>query len=94
LCNLRKSYGFHMVAQGADPLPSVLDAQPPYEIAVIKCEAEIAFYINRLPIFKWSDDGRQFGPRLNGGKIGFRQMAPLMAEYADLKASAVRKTES
>lgn len=93
-CNLRKSYGFHMVAQGADPLPSVSDAQPPYEILLVKCEGEIAFYVNRLPILKWTDDGRQFGPRLGGGKIGFRQMAPLIAEYADLKVTGVRKVDA
>lgn len=31
-CNLRKSYGFHLVAQGADPRPSVLDADGPYRL--------------------------------------------------------------
>ncbi|MEO1075144.1 MAG: DUF1961 family protein, partial [Bacteroidota bacterium] len=28
-------------------------------------------------------------PHLGGGKLGFRQMAPLMAEYADLEVRAV-----
>ncbi len=85
LCNLRKSYGFHMVAQGADPLPSVEDAQGPYQICVVKDGAAISFYINQLLIFNWQDDGHTYGPLLGEGKIGFRQMAPLIAEYADLK---------
>lgn len=88
-CNLRKSYGFHMVAQGADPLPSVEDAQPPYHIQLIKCGPEVAFSINELRILHWADDGQTYGPLLGGGKIGFRQMAPLMAEYANLQVHAV-----
>jgi hypothetical protein len=90
-CNLRKSYGFHMVAQGADPLPSVPDALPPYHCSLVKCGAEIAFSINDLSILTWTDDGQTYGPTLGGGKIGFRQMAPLIAEYANLEVYAVAK---
>lgn len=85
LCNLRKSYGFHMVAQGADPLPPVEDAQGPYQIGVVKDGSVISFFINQLLIFSWQDDGDTYGPVLEEGKLGFRQMAPLIAEYADLK---------
>lgn len=88
--NLRKSYGFHMVAQGADPLPSVIDADPPYHIKLMKNEGIISFLINELLVFTWKDDGQTYGPVLEGGKIGFRQMAPLIAEYANLKVSAIR----
>ncbi len=89
-CNLRKSYGFHMVAQGADPIPSVADATPPYRIQVVKHGADVAFSINELPIFAWRDDGTSYGPVLGGGKIGLRQMAPLVGEYANL---VVRRAE-
>lgn len=88
-CNLRKSYGFHMTAQGADPIPSVQDADPPYTIQLIKCGPEVAFTVNELPLLHFQDDGETYGPWLKGGKIGFRQMAPLMAEYANLKVQAV-----
>jgi hypothetical protein len=87
-CNLRKSHGFHLVCQGADPLPSVADATPPYRLTLVKCGPEVAFAINDLPIFRWRDDGR-FGPPLAGGQLGFRQMAPLIAEYANLQVTAV-----
>src|SRR5438105_1138404 len=83
VCNLRKSHGFHLVCQGADPLPSVADALGPYRVRLVKCRAEVAFFINELPIFHWTDDGQSYGPLLGGGKIGFRQMAPLIAEYAN-----------
>lgn len=89
-CNLRKSYGFHMVAQGADPLPSLADAQPPYRLTLVKCGPEVAFAVNDLPIFHWIDDGETYGPVLGGGKIAFRQMAPLIAEYADLRVHGVK----
>ncbi|MEK4063447.1 MULTISPECIES: DUF1961 family protein [unclassified Paenibacillus] len=83
-CNLRKSYGFHLVAQGADPLPSVSDMTESYRMLVVKRGPVLSFAINELPVFTWIDDGDTYGPLLTGGKMGFRQMAPLIAEYSDL----------
>ena len=88
-CNLRKSFGFHLVAQGADPLPSVEDAAGPYNMRLVKLTGRVGFWINDLPVLEWTDDGEEYGPVLGGGKIGFRQMAPLVAEYANLKVHAV-----
>jgi len=90
-CNLRKSYGFHLVAQGPDPIPDVEDARGPYRMQLIKRGPEVAFSINELPILNWTDDGQTYGSVLGGGKIGFRQMAPLIAEYANLKVHTVAK---
>ena len=81
VCNLRKSYGFHLVAEGADPLPPVKFAVPPYRIELIKCGPDVAFLIDGLVVLRWTDDGRSFGPVLGAGRFGFRQMAPLQAEY-------------
>jgi len=83
-CNLRKSYGFHLVAQGADPIPGVLDAQGPYRMLLVKQGPSVMFAVNGLTLFRWEDDGAAYGPLLKEGKIGFRQMAPLIAEYANL----------
>jgi hypothetical protein len=83
-CNLRKSYGFHLVAQGADPIPSAIDAPAPYRLRLTTVGGLVELAINDLPIFRWQDDGVKYGPRLYGGKIGFRQVAPLVAEYANL----------
>ena len=88
-CNMRKSRGFHLVCQGADPMPGVADVDEPYRLTVVKCAGRIRLTIDDLPIFDWQDDGRSFGPVLGGGRIGFRQMAPLIAEYADLTVHAV-----
>lgn len=89
-CNLRKSYGFHMVAQGADPIPSVVDATPPYHLSLVKAGPLVTFAINDLPILRFVDDGATYGPCLGGGRIGFRQMAPLVAEYANLVVRTVQ----
>ncbi|MBU8744198.1 YesU family protein [Bacillus paralicheniformis] len=84
-CNLRKSRGFHLVCEGADPLPPANDALPPYRMKLIKDGVSVHFSINGLPILEWEDDGRRFGPVYGGGKIGFRQMAPLKAAYANFE---------
>lgn len=87
-CNLRKSYGFHLVAQGADPIPSVMDAVGPYKMLIVKDGYRIAFAVNNLPVFSWEDDGETYGLPIAGGKLGFRQMAPMIGEYANLSVYA------
>lgn len=89
-CNLRKSYGFHLVAQGGDPIPDADEAASPYTMGLLKKGGEVVFYINGLEIFRFCDNGQDYGPLLGGGKIGFRQLAPLTAEYGGLKVYAVR----
>ena len=84
-CNLRKSYGFYLVAQGGDPIPDVADAKGPYKAAVLKYKNEVRFFVNDLETFCFADDGQTYGPLLTGGKIGFRQLAPMIGEYANLK---------
>ncbi|MBK5250530.1 MAG: DUF1961 family protein, partial [Actinomycetales bacterium] len=90
-CNLRKSHGFHLVAQGADPLPDVLDARWPYRIRVRVAAGEITFSVNDVESFRWVDDGSIGGPPLAGGAIGFRQMAPMIADYANLRIEPLRE---
>lgn len=81
-CNLRKSYGFHLVAQGPDPLPAVLDASGPYPMRLTVAGGEVRFEVADLLSFRWRDDDP-----LPGGKIGFRQMAPFIGEYANLRVT-------
>ncbi len=88
-CNLRKSKGFHLVSQGGDPLPDSRYATKPYRIEVIKHAEHFLFLINDVLLFHWVDDGSSYGPILKDGKIGFRQMAGLIAEYANLQVHAV-----
>lgn len=89
-CNLRKSYGFHLVAQGGDPIPDADEAKGPYQLSLLKKGGRVHFSINGLEIFCFDDDGEQYGALLGGGKIGFRQLAPFIGEYANLKVYAAR----
>ena len=87
--NLRKSPGFHLVAQGADPLPGVSDAAGRfYRIAVEKDGARVSLSIDDLPLFSWHDDAST-GPIVGAGRLGFRQMAPLVARYRNLEIHAL-----
>ena len=88
-CNLRKSPGFHLVAQGADPLPPVVDARGAfYRIEVVKDGCSVSFAIDDLPLFSWTDD-ESTGPAAGAGRIGFRQMAPLSAVYRNLEVRSL-----
>ena len=96
LCNLRKSFGFHMVAQGPDPIPPARHARGPYRMRLRKSGPEVVFRIGsavagepELELLRWTDDGSAYGPVLGGGRIGFRQMSPLIAEYANLRVETV-----
>jgi hypothetical protein len=82
---LRKSAGFRKVAWGADPLPTSDLAQPPYRMRLAKLGGRVAFAINDLQLWSFTDDGETYGPVLGGGKIGFRQMAPMVGRYANLR---------
>ncbi len=84
-CNLRKSYGFYLTAQGGDPIPDADEVTDFYHLEVIKEGPRVAFSVNDLEVFSFLDDGQTYGPLLEDGKIGFRQLAPLIAEYRDLK---------
>ena len=92
-CNLRKSHGFHLVAQGADPIPTVVDALPPYRIQLWKTGSRVAFCIGHqdeeVRTVDWIDDGTSWGTVLTGGRAGFRQMAPLIGEYANFTVRRV-----
>ena len=84
-CNLRKSYGFHLVAQGADPIPDVADATEMYTLSLLKKGPDVRFAVNGLEVLAFHDDGAQYGPLLQGGCIGLRQLAPMVGEYANLR---------
>lgn len=73
--------GPHLVARGADPIPDADEAAAGCRISVVKCGAEITLWINDLQVLGWHDDGESYGPTPGGGKLGFRQMAPPIAEY-------------
>lgn len=90
-CNLRKSHGFHLVAQGADPLPAITDISRPYRVWLVKSGPHVRFGIDQLQCLRWYDSGEHYGPLLSAGHIGFRQMSPLIAEYHDLTVHSLKQ---
>ncbi len=84
-CNLRKSDGFHLVCQGADPIPDAAEDAQWYTLSATKEGSEVAFAVNDLEVFRFADDGSTYGNRLGGGCVGFRQLAPMIGEYRNLK---------
>ena len=84
-CNLRKSYGFYLVSQGADPIPGVDDCNGDYHLSLIKKQDFVSFSVNGLTVFSFEDDGETYGDYLTDGRIGFRQLAPMIAEYSGLR---------
>lgn len=58
---------------------------PPYKIRVFLHQGHIQFEIDDLIVYSWHDQGTIGGPALGAGSLGFRQMAPLIAEYANLQ---------
>lgn len=86
-CNLRKSAGFELVAQGADPLPPTEDARGYYRMELVKDGPRVAFSINGLLLFEWLDES---GSVLGGGYFGFRQMAPLRAAYRNFNVEKIQ----
>lgn len=86
LANLRKSPGFHLVSQGADPLPDVDDMKGAfYKVEVIKDGKNVKFSINGLLVFAFEDDEGKTGTLVRGGRIALRQMQPLVARYRNLE---------
>lgn len=91
VANLRKSAGFNMVAQGADPIPTAdYKGGEAYHIRVVKLTDTVEFYINDLAVFSFTDDGKTYGDYIRDGYIGFRQKAPLVGEYSNLKVYSAK----
>ena len=89
-CNLRKSYGFHLVAQGADPIPDAADAEEMYTLSLLKRGPEVRFAVDGLEVLSFRADGVSWGPLLGGGYIGLRQLAPMIGDYAGLRVYSLK----
>jgi hypothetical protein len=77
------------VTQGAGPLPGIAAVHEPYRMTLIKSGRTVHFGIRDLTVFSSSDPGTEFGSPLGGRRLGFRQRAPLIAEYSNLRVEAI-----
>lgn len=91
--NLRKSYGHELVALGPNPIPNIDSVkehiEEPYRIQLIKSGRHIRMSVNDFVVLDWKDEGEYW----EEGKIGFRQMANLAAEYANLSVREIERVD-
>lgn len=81
--NLRSAPGFKLLAQAADPIPSAGVRDKPLRMIVRKHRRRITFVIAGLTALDWKAPEGTDWP--GAGRIAFRQMAPLRAQYANLE---------
>jgi len=78
------------MATGPDPIPAIPHVWGPFRIRVIKYGPHFRFSVNGLSVLEWKDEGKNASV-FKGGKIGFRQMRGLIADYSNLKVQRVTK---
>ncbi|MEM7180370.1 MAG: DUF1961 family protein [Spirochaetota bacterium] len=81
---LRKSYGHHIARTAADPIQFQKEHLLEFQVL----HGSITFSVDGTVILSWKESGK-FGKALKKGKFGFRQMAPLVAEYSELEVFAL-----
>lgn len=83
--NLRHSPGFRLLARGADPMADVADApRGGYLLTLRVSGGGVEFLVQGLTVLDWRAPDKRWRKGM-GGRIGFRQVAPLVAEYRDLQ---------
>lgn len=71
--HIRKNFGSHLVAMGRDFI--VGQGAGPHRVRVLKVGNQITVEADGKIEVHWEDDGKTFGPVLQNGWIGLRQMA-------------------
>ncbi len=83
--NLRKNKGFHLPASG-DDLVGKGGSEKWHQLQVTRFGDLVELRVNGQVCFAWEDDGKKYGPRIGGGKLGFRQQNNLLwGDYANLR---------
>ncbi len=83
ISHLRKNSGFQMVQEKEPGIP--VKSTAIHHLTLIKDYARIIMYVDERKIIDWTDDGKKFGPALQDGKIGFRQMKWTRFGYRNFK---------
>lgn len=81
--NLRKNSGFYLISNGAPGITP--GSRDPHQVMMMKEGGHIVVNVDGKTILDYTDDGNSYGPVLDGGKLGLRQMQWMKARYRDLK---------
>ncbi len=90
-CGLWKNAGFYLADYG----PTVVEpaSKEIYTATLVKVGGTVAMAINNWVITDFTDDGKRFGPILDWGKIGFRQMKWTKMRYSDFEIYTIKLPE-
>ena len=81
--NLRKNKGFNLVLTGEKGIS--MESTSWNHLKLVKLNNQITMYVDDRKIIDWTDDGVKYGPALNDGKVGFRQMKWTHFAYKNFK---------
>lgn len=81
--HLRKNRGFNKVQIGEPGIP--VESTEIHKMRLVKDGSHILCFVDGCKIIDWTDDGKEYGPVLKGGKIGFRQMKWTHFKYRNFK---------
>ncbi len=90
-CGFWKNTGFFLADYG----PAVVDpgSKDIYNATLVKIGGTMAMAINNWVIADFIDDGKRFGPVLDWGKIGFRQMKWTKMRYSNFEIYEIKYPE-
>ncbi len=89
ISHLRKNKGFNLVQEIEPGIP--VKSIEIHKITLIKDGPRIVMFVDNRKIIDWVDDGKKYGPVLQEGKIGFRQMQWTHFKYRAFKVWSLIK---
>lgn len=90
ISHLRKNSGFYMVQQKEPGIP--VKSTEVHHLRLVKDDARIVMFVDDRKIIDWTDDGKKYGPVLQDGKMGFRQMKWTRFRYRNFKVWNLNKS--
>ena len=88
ISHLRKNSGFHLVQQEEPGIP--VASKEIHKLKLMKDGSRIIMYVEDRKIIDWTDQ-KEYGPVLQEGKIGFRQMQWTHFRYKNFKVWELSK---
>jgi hypothetical protein len=83
ISHLRKNSGFHKVQIGEPGIP--IHSKVVHKMRLVKDGAHITCFVDGRKVIDWTDDGVEYGPVLQEGKIALRQMKWTHFRYRNFK---------
>lgn len=90
--HLRKNSGFNKVQIGEPGIP--IKSEAIHKMRLVKDGTHITCFVDGRKVIDWTDDGKEFGSVLKGGKIGLRQMKWTHFRYRNFKVWSINKNSN